>query len=576
MGVNNNNSRIYHSPWDSKGFWWKMLLLMLGILLIVCFFGLLLGGDNANNIADNGNNNDNYDGGNHSNDNNNDGGVNTVDDIYFDTDPYEGVRDSSAVDDWRDNIPNVPELPDPQENVIQPFDSTDVGVNPDDPSQFIIQGQLVVLFNSQDINKDMSDFAARFKRLYPGDGYEVAYYNPNAGTMLLAVPQSNLSQVMNELPQKITGIDFVVTTNEVINETSRPSDNGFAEASYDEYFRLIQAYDAWDVTKGSPDVKVAIVDSYFDLTHPEIGSRYADCINIITGTKDVLPPRRKPNSIDEIGAYCHGTHVAGIAIGGQDNGVGCSGIAPQCSWIPISVGCPTTSFAVLEGILYAIYHGADVINLSMGAAFPDDVLNAPLEEQIEYVNTSRKQGEKLWQYVYKIASDHKCVLCKAAGNDNILMGMDVGNRNGNFINVEAVDGKGIKANFSNFGVVPEVGMRLSVVAAPGVGIWSSTDPRCARFWEAVMEDYPQIGKIVSGREALEEMDGTSMATPFVSGTVALLKSKNKNLSTEDIIRILVTTALQTDTDTKHRIGPTIQIKDALDAVSANRNMTQNK
>ena len=56
-----------------------------------------------------------------------------------------------------------------------------------------------------------------------------------------------------------------------------------------------------------------------------------------------------------------------------------------------------------------------------------------------------------------------------------------------------------------------------------------------------------------------------MASPVVAGAVALLKSKNKNLTTEEIIKILRMTAKQTDT--QHRIGPTIQIKDALDATT---------
>ena len=54
-----------------------------------------------------------------------------------------------------------------------------------------------------------------------------------------------------------------------------------------------------------------------------------------------------------------------------------------------------------------------------------------------------------------------------------------------------------------------------------------------------------------------------MAAPIVTGAVALLKSKNKDLTSEQVIKILTMTAKQTDK--KHRIGPTIQIKDALDA-----------
>ena len=537
--VRKEHHRPFWMPWGVGGCLWRTLLFLLGMTLICLLLALMLRGCESNPMADNPYN------------------PFTPSDSVAEKqdDPYEELRDSSLVEEWNDSIPGVKELPEPDKNFIPPVDSSRIVVNPEDSLSKIVCDQLVVFFNSKDLKKDMAEFAKQFKANYPGDGYEVLYYNPTAGTMLLAVPQDKLQQVANELPQKITGIDFKVATNEILAEGGKPSDPGFGEAKYDEYFKLIQAYEAWDVTQGSEDVKVAIIDSYFDLTNPEIGERYVDRINIPQKSLNVLPPAAAPD-MQSMAFYCHGSHVAGIAIGGQNNQLGCSGIAPKCTWIPISLGNQLTTFNIIEAILYAVYHGADVVNFSLGRDYPPEVKDIPLGDQVKAAMTTDKRGEELWNYIVKTANDHRCVLCTSAGNSTVLMGLDPKNRDQNIITVEAVDGKGQMAKFSNFGVVREASLNYSTVAAPGVQIWSVSEKRCAPLWRRA--------KIkVSPKDGFQEMDGTSMASPIVAGAVALLKSKKKDLTTEQVIKILTMTAKQTDT--KNRIGPTIQIRDALDA-----------
>lgn len=559
---NNNGNAPFWKPWGVWGFLWRTLLFLASIVLI-CFLLSLKGCEGRDNRADNvpgpvpppGWDTIQYP-------------ANPYDTTYFPGQPYRQVppdiRDGQPVEGWGDSIPGVPELPSPRDNRIppvNPYDSTRVVPNPLDSLSRIVCDQLIVLFNSTDLKADMASFAQQFKRHYPSNAYQILYYNPNAGTMILGVPERELIRVMNELPDKITGIDFKVTLNEIMEETYVPSDPGFKVFSYDEYFELIQAYAAWDVTKGSADVKVGIVDSYFDLSNPEIGERYVDPIHIPSKTRNVLPPMSPPRAMEELGLYCHGSHVAGLAIGGQNNLMGCSGIAPECSWIPVALGDQLTSFNVIEGILYAVYHDADVVNVSLGRQFQAKI---PLEDQVEYAQQENKRGEELLDYLYKVANDHKCVIVTAAGNDDLLMGMDPMKRSKNIVKVEAVDGKGIKADFSNFGIVEEAHLNYSTVAAPGVKLWSATPRACVPYWK-VLE--PLTG-MKSAPEGLQEMDGTSMASPVVAGAVALLKSKNKELTTEEVIAILRMTSKQTDTI--HPIGPTIQIKDALDATGGEK------
>lgn len=538
----------FFKPWGFGGCLWRFLIYLLGIILICLLLSLLFKGC--------------------------DGIKESIEDLkdkieklvdpseespFGPDDPYRDypkeLIDASLVD-WFKPIEGVDELPDPEDNFIEPIEEDDIVTNPEDNVSQIVDNQLIVLFHSKDIEKDIASFAKQFKQHYPDNKYKIDYYNPQAAFMLLEVPERELTKVRDELPNKITNIDFIVTNNGVSNENARPSDPGFTKANYDEYFKLIQAYEAWDITRGSKDVKVAIIDSYFDLNNPELSERHVDRYHIPSHTQMVLPPRNKPNALNW-GAYAHGSHVAGIAIGGQNNKLGCSGIAPECTWIPIALGDTLLDCYVLEGLMYAIHKGADVINLSIGRRFSEDANQIPLPDQVMISKTTGKRYEALWEYIGKIANEHNCVICTSAGNESLLMGLDAKNRANNIIKVEAVDGKGQKADFSNFGMVPEADIQYSTVAAPGVNLWSVTDKRCLSF--AKQEGY------ATSKDGLQEMSGTSMASPVVAGAVALLKSKNKDLTTEEIIKILRMTAKQTDKE--NPIGPTIQIKDALDAAT---------
>ena len=120
---------------------------------------------------------------------------------------------------------------------------------------------------------------------------------------------------------------------------------------------------AWQKTTGEKDIIVAIIDDGFDLNHDEINDNIVDSWNIINQNSNVY----SSNTLS------HGTHVSGIAISEKNNNFGVCGIAPDCSFMPIQIGVegsrylPATS--IIDGILYAINHNADVINLSLGFHF---------------------------------------------------------------------------------------------------------------------------------------------------------------------------------------------------------------
>lgn len=550
-----NNKRIipFWRPWGPMGCLWRTIVFLLGILLLCFLFSLL---KQCNRETNKGN-------------------LSEYSDQFMETPlpgseegytppaplplpdsipSYDNREEAPIVDDWNETIPGVDELPKPEDNFIPPVDDSRIVEDPEDPYAQVLAGQIAVFFNSNDLNSDMASFAKQFKQNYPDANYQIAYYNPIIGSMILAVPDDKVYSVLDELPNKITGVDFKLTTPEIMGEKYKPTEPMFKHPMVNEYFDLIQAYDAWDITKGNPDIKVAVVDSYFDISNPEIGTRYVDPIHIPSKTRAIMPPSTVPTNDYEFGLSMHGSHVAGIAVGAQDNGLGVSGIAPGCTLIPVSLGGEMTDFNVIEGILYAIYKGADVVNISLGRSFPEGLHKVlPVEDQVEYSKQRAKRSEEVWNYVAQVAMDHNCVLVVAAGNDTLMMGMDPMNRPNNMIKVEAVDGNGKVTSFSNYGDLPKDQIDYSTVSAPGHAIWSVMPRQSIPFANKV--------GIPSTADGFGLSQGTSMAAPIVTGAVALLKSVNKDLTGEEIIKILVETAKPV-AEADH-IGPVIQIADAL-------------
>ncbi|GHU77713.1 hypothetical protein FACS189414_5040 [Bacteroidia bacterium] len=148
-----------------------------------------------------------------------------------------------------------------------------------------------------------------------------------------------------------------------------------------------------------------------------------------------------------------------------------------------------------------------------------------------------KEEERLWREIMRIAASHNSTIVVAAGNDNVLAGIDAMQRPELFVTVSAVDKNNRsfgKADFSNYG-------QFSTVSAPGVGIYSSV-----------------------GKNDYATMDGTSMAAPIVTGAIALMKSLNDSLTTKQIICILQSTGLPT----QGNIGKLIQLDKALQVVKS--------
>jgi subtilisin family serine protease len=262
--------------------------------------------------------------------------------------------------------------------------------------------------------------------------------------------------------------NFLLLPNAVPNDTLYPQ--------YQWNMPAINMEKAWDISQGREDVIIAIVDTGIDLTHPEFVGKLVKGHNILNGSD-------QPQ--DDNG---HGTHVAGIIAARTNNQEGVAGITWNNKIMPIKgIGSDGSgsSFDIAKGIIWAADHGASVINMSIGNYHPSNVLHDAI----------------------KYAFRKNVVMIAASGNDNTSQ-PSFPAAYPEVISVAAVDWKGGKAEFSNFGSYIDV-------AAPGVDIPSTY----------VNNTYASLS-------------GTSMACPHVAGWAGLIRSLNKNLSNSEVMKIL--------------------------------------
>lgn len=268
------------------------------------------------------------------------------------------------------------------------------------------------------------------------------------------------------------------------NNAYSPNDPYYNNPSYVYGPQQIEAPAAWDKTLGDPNLIVAIVDTGVDPAHPEFAGRLLSGYDFVNEDSD---PR------DDKG---HGTHVAGIAAAGINNGIGIAGIAGRSKILPVKVLNQDGSgwwSDVAAGVTWAVDQGAKVINMSLAGAYGSSSL-------LDALN-------------YAVA--HNVLVVASAGNDNTDQLLYPASYD-QVLAVGATTSTGVRWSLSNYG--PNVD-----VMAPGSSIYSSV-------WSA------------SAGSTYGFMSGTSMAAPHVAGVAALLFSLNPNLSVAEVKQAILRTA----------------------------------
>jgi subtilisin family serine protease len=284
---------------------------------------------------------------------------------------------------------------------------------------------------------------------------------------------------------------------------------------------------AWDITQGSASVRIGIMDTGVDLTHPDLASKiwtnpgeipgngidddgdgYIDDVHGWDfGNNDNDP---NPHAVIDTVNYgldegFHGTFVAGLAAAATNNGEGIAGTAWNCTIVPLKVvdlaGDITTS-AVTAAFGYAAQQHLDVLNMSFGSSDTTGGAQAYFQALVDQA----------------IAAGVVCVA--SAGNDN-LSTPNYPAACAGVLSVAATNSTNMRSSFSNWG--PWV-----KVAAPGENMWSAL---CQNY---VIDDFSQLFYEVffgwDGFSPYMEGDGTSYSAPMVSGVCALVRSQHPTWS----------------------------------------------
>lgn len=303
-----------------------------------------------------------------------------------------------------------------------------------------------------------------------------------------------------------------------------PNDPGFASdpKNIDRQWGLYSTgfVDAWQKAVGSRKVTVAVIDTGIDMTHKDFSrSSFVAGYNVI----DNIPIRPGVDSDD----HGHGTMVTGVIGAKSNNDVGIAGAVSNIRIMPVKAMNSSgrgKSSRVAKAIVWAVDHGANVVNLSLGgASFLQDKL---LADVISY------------------AFKNDVVIIAAAGNDSGTEGKNLDeepvfpvcqdNGKNMVIGVSAIDVANHKPPFANYG------KSCIDVVAPGKRILSTTNHD------------PATGAKVP--DAFAYVSGTSMAVPFVSAQAALLKSRFPDASSRQIRDRIIATAQNVDAENATQCG----------------------
>jgi subtilisin family serine protease len=248
----------------------------------------------------------------------------------------------------------------------------------------------------------------------------------------------------------------------------------------------VDAPEGWNITTGTPAVTIAIADAGVDYTHPDLGP------NIVPGWDfGADDPDPFPDGVD------HGTHVAGIADAVGNNGVGVAGVSWSSKLMPLKVSRTDGSIVasdLADAFAFAAGHGVQVVNASLGGPDTSGVVRnaidaAPGTLFVVSAGNDEANVDDLLYIQFPCEHNAANLICVTSTNHN----------------------DEFAANYANYG--PQ-----SVdLAAPGTSILSTTFATSSAY---------------SGPYSFKS--GTSMSTPMVTGTAALLFGLHPGISVAEV------------------------------------------
>lgn len=321
----------------------------------------------------------------------------------------------------------------------------------------------------------------------------------------------------------------------------------FNSTPNDTYYGLqwaldnIQAEDAWDIESGDSTIIIAIIDSGFDLGHPDSteDTPHPDLLDNLWNGNGLYGYRVQDNEElprDELG---HGTHVAGIAGAITNNGTGVSGLAGGGFNSEDGVTIMIVKFDennvkdegdAAAGIEWAADNGADIINMSF---------SFQKTYQWCYYNPESGCPYIVLQEAINYANSLGCVLVASVTNSNTqyddnLCEMPYPAGFNSVIAVTSVDSNDVKAPSADYAEWVDV-------SAPGGFGGSAVDTD--DIYSTTARYFTTYESFVPGwTRTYGYFSGCSMATPYVSGLAGLILSLAPDADHEMVRSIIKATA----------------------------------
>jgi subtilisin family serine protease len=285
---------------------------------------------------------------------------------------------------------------------------------------------------------------------------------------------------------------------------------------------------AWDVSTGA-GATVAVIDTGAETSHPELADRVLGAASFDADGSAA--------TTDSVG---HGTHVASLACGAGNNGVGLAGAGLRCRMLILKSDFSDSSVA--KAIVYAVDHGADAINMSFGTD-PGIQPSQAVRDAVDY------------------AFAHNVVMAAAAADTPIAdqgypadllqptgTGPDLAVDEG--LSVTAADASDARASFAGQGSqisLAAYGAYDSSPAAagpPGIFGAFTAAPNELETGSLGLPPHPPCTcrTTFAGDSRYAYVQGTSMATPMVAATGALIRHLNPDLTAAEIVRLIKETA----------------------------------
>jgi subtilisin family serine protease len=262
------------------------------------------------------------------------------------------------------------------------------------------------------------------------------------------------------------------------------------------------------ILRAAARIKIAVVDTGVDLRQPDIAAKAPQVYSVIH-------PKNRGDVRDY---YGHGTFVASLAAGSVTNGEGIAGFGGDAQLLCVQIAHADGSISDVDeaaGIVYAVKHGAKIINLSLGGLEPS----------------------RLETRAVRYAHRHGVLVVAAAGNEfhegnpvefpaALLQPRGSDGHGGRGLSVGASTLKGERASFSN------AGSYVSLVA-PGENVFAAL---------SAYSDWPRMALPGSSAGVYGFASGTSFSTPEVAGAAALVWAANPRLTARQVATILKRTA----------------------------------